>query len=176
MKKTTKILTVVLAAAILFSVLSVSAFARDDIRYTQTAHKYVLFNNDIFDCKSEMVVYTDGSLYVGLNVSFFDQELFEDEFPYEENPYPDYVPTGESYSINLSVMTVFQIYSEQMTTEWTYGSGTLSSVHPVLASNIHQLQSNVPYQYVSTENFIVITSSTGATYEVLSNGIAQFWT
>ena len=174
MKKTTKILAVAITVAILFATLSIGAFA-DDITVPYVTHKFVSFNNDIFDCCSIMFI-ENGTLYILLEVSFFDPELFDNEFPNEENPYPDYVPTGESYSINLSVMTVFQIYNEQMTTEWTYGSGTLSNVHPVVANNTYQLQSNVPYQYVSTENFIVITSSTGATYEVLSNGIAQFWT
>ena len=173
MKKTTKILAVAIMVAILFATLSIGAFA-DNFTNPYKNYKIVCFNNDIFYCMSEMSI-ENGNLIVDLLVTIYDPYSYEVDFPDEEPPYQDYVPTGESYSVSLSVMTVFQIYNEDMTTEWTYGGGSTNGTPPY-AGETYQLQSNVPYQYVATENYIVITSSTGATYEVFSNSIAQFWT
>ena len=173
MKKTTKILAVAITVAILFATLSIGAFA-DDITVPYEKHYLACFNNDIFDCWSEMSI-ENGNLRVDLFVRIYapnDEPAYDE---YENILYSDYVPTGESYSVSLSVMTVLQIYNEDMTTEWTYGGGSTNGTPPH-AGETYQLQSNVPYQYVATENYIVITSSTGATYEVFSNSIAQFWT
>ena len=163
-----------LAAAILFSVFSISAFAEDEYDHYNQRHYIAFFNNDIFDCCSTMYI-QGGTLTVILDVALYDK--YNDPFDPLNPLYPDYEPTGVSYSISLSIMTVFKIYNEQMTTAWTYDGGTLSGVQVVEADNSYLLDVNVPYQYVSTENYITITDlSNNSSYEVFLNSIGPFWT
>ena len=174
MKKTTKILTVVLAVAILFSVFGISAFAWDNDPEPSEVHKVVCFNNDIFDIHSTISI-SNGYAYVECLVSFYDPYL--DPFDETDPLYPNYSPSNETYSVNISIMVVFQIYNEDMTTEWKNGGGLLSiynSTSPI-AYEPYQLESMTPYQYVSTENFVTITSQSGSTYEVLLNSVEYFW-
>lgn len=162
MKKTTKILTVVLAAAILFSALSVSAFAARNDDVLESERSINIYVDGVkFICTSLIVV--DGcDMYVEMRVEYADDN------------------TGtlvEPYYISIYSMVVFKKYGELETYDNLYvNSYQYSGATAPMTYQSYVLDGLTPYQYVATENFVTITNGNSSNNDVIGNGVSYFWT